>query len=353
MKQLNVYSNLTDRLDLMAYRMAAELNGNSSTNSARMTSADLEAVQEAAKMLRSQSAELAYPVNLLHAIGIPCTSSDVDDEMRKHLEEVLNDLPDDETKALLLRFKEKKTLQEAGDAMDLSRERVRQLIKKAVRRLSLPEQKKAIVCGRTFLSELDKEKKAASEALASYVKAKTDYEKKTAWIREKTRRLDSAIEALSSDDDAYYESILDTKIVDLGLSVRATNCLVRSDIPTLRELVKKSDADLLRVRNLGRHSYEEITAKLEELGLRTKEPEAPAEKPGTVLDMPVRELGLSMRTTNSLLRADVNTLRDVTSLTEADLAKVRNLGRYGVNEVKAKLAEYHFALKGEPYEDTF
>ena len=287
MKQLNVYSNLTDRLDLMAHRMKAELNGTRSTNSARITTADLETVQEAAKMLRSQSAELSYPVNLLHAIGIPCEDAE---GLRERLEEALNALPDDEAMALLLRFKEKKTLQEAGDDMGLSRERVRQLVKEAVRSLSRPEQKKAIVCGRTFLSELDREKKAASEALASYVKAKADYEKKTAWIREKTRRLDSAIEALSSDDDAYYESILDTKIVDLGLSVRATNCLVRSDIPTLRELVKKSDADLLRVRNLGRHSYEEITAKLEELGLRTKDPEAPAEKPSSVLDIPVREL---------------------------------------------------------------
>lgn len=352
MKQLNVYSNLTDRLDFMARRMEAELNGTRLTNSARITTDDLEAVQEAAKMLRSQSAELVYPVNLLHAAGIPCEDADVDDEMRKHLREVLNALPDDEAKVLLFRFKERKTLQEAGDDMGLSRERVRQLIKKAVRRLSRPEQRKAIVCGRTFLSELDREKKAASEALASYVKAKADYTRKIAWIREKTKQLDAAVEALSDGDDVY-ESILDTKIVDLGLSARATNCLTRSDIPTLRELVKKSDADLLRVRNLGRHSYEEITAKLEELGLRTKDPEAPAEKPGAVLDMPVRELGLSMRTTNSLLRADVNTLRDVTSLTEADLAKVRNLGRHGVNEVKAKLAEYHFALKGEPYEDTF
>lgn len=352
MKQLNVYSNLIDSLDLMARRMEAELNGTRFTNSARITTADLETVQEAAKMLCSQSAELTYPVNLLHAAGIPCEDADVDEEMRKHLREALNTLPDDEAKVLLFRFKEKKTLQEAGDDMGLSRERVRQLMKKAVRRLSRPEQRKAIVCGRTFLSELDREKKAASEALASYVKAKADYTRKTAWILEKTKQLDAAVEALSDGDDVY-ESILDTKIVDLGLSARATNCLTRSGIPTLRELVTKSDADLLRVRNLGRHSYEEIVAKLEELGLRIK-PERSAEPaPGTVLDTPVRELGLSMRSTNILLRADVNTLRDLTNMSEADVAAVRNIGRRGVNEVKAKLAEYNLSLKGDDHESAF
>ena len=55
---------------------------------------------------------------------------------------------------------------------------------------------------------------------------------------------------------------------NLDLSVRSYNCLKRAGINTVQELANKTEEDMMKVRNLGRKSLEEVKAKLEELGLR-------------------------------------------------------------------------------------
>jgi DNA-directed RNA polymerase subunit alpha len=64
--------------------------------------------------------------------------------------------------------------------------------------------------------------------------------------------------------------MLETTIEELDLSVRSYNCLKRAGINTLQELTNKSEAEMIKVRNLGRKSLEEVKAKLAdlELGLR-------------------------------------------------------------------------------------
>ena len=59
----------------------------------------------------------------------------------------------------------------------------------------------------------------------------------------------------------------DTMIEELELSVRSYNCLKRAGISTVKELTEKSEDDMMKVRNLGRKSLEEVIAKLHELGL--------------------------------------------------------------------------------------
>ena len=56
-------------------------------------------------------------------------------------------------------------------------------------------------------------------------------------------------------------------IEELDLSVRSYNCLKRAGINTLQELTDKSESDMMRVRNLGRKSLEEVKNKLADLGL--------------------------------------------------------------------------------------
>ncbi|MNF12705.1 DNA-directed RNA polymerase subunit alpha [compost metagenome] len=56
-------------------------------------------------------------------------------------------------------------------------------------------------------------------------------------------------------------------IEELDLSVRSYNCLKRAGINTVQELITKSEEDMMKVRNLGRKSLEEVQEKLEELGL--------------------------------------------------------------------------------------
>lgn len=56
-------------------------------------------------------------------------------------------------------------------------------------------------------------------------------------------------------------------IEELDLSVRSYNCLKRAGINTVQELANKSEEDMMKVRNLGRKSLEEVKHKLDELGL--------------------------------------------------------------------------------------
>jgi len=62
----------------------------------------------------------------------------------------------------------------------------------------------------------------------------------------------------------------DTPIEDLELSVRSYNCLKRAGINTIGELVQKSEEDMIKVRNLGKKSLEEVELKLRSLGMALK-----------------------------------------------------------------------------------
>jgi DNA-directed RNA polymerase subunit alpha len=66
------------------------------------------------------------------------------------------------------------------------------------------------------------------------------------------------------------EKVLEMTIEELDLSVRSYNCLKRAGINTVEELANKSEDDMMKVRNLGKKSLEEVIQKLEELGLRLK-----------------------------------------------------------------------------------
>jgi DNA-directed RNA polymerase subunit alpha len=67
--------------------------------------------------------------------------------------------------------------------------------------------------------------------------------------------------------DPDLQQKLDMTIQELDLSVRANNCLESAKIGTVRELVKKTDADLLKVRSFGKTSLREVKRKLADLGL--------------------------------------------------------------------------------------
>ena len=67
-------------------------------------------------------------------------------------------------------------------------------------------------------------------------------------------------------DDAK-EKVLEMNIDELELSVRSFNCLKRAGINTVEELTNRTSEDMMKVRNLGRKSLEEVLAKLDELGL--------------------------------------------------------------------------------------
>ena len=73
---------------------------------------------------------------------------------------------------------------------------------------------------------------------------------------------------LSEKEDNAKEKVLEMNIDELELSVRSYNCLKRAGINTVEELTNRTPEDMMKVRNLGRKSLEEVLAKLKELGLQ-------------------------------------------------------------------------------------
>ena len=73
-------------------------------------------------------------------------------------------------------------------------------------------------------------------------------------------------EIMVEKDDRGKEKALEMTIEELDLSVRSFNCLKRAGINTVEDLINKSEDDMMKVRNLGRKSLEEVLAKLDSLG---------------------------------------------------------------------------------------
>jgi DNA-directed RNA polymerase subunit alpha len=78
-------------------------------------------------------------------------------------------------------------------------------------------------------------------------------------------------EIMIEKEEDQKEKVLEMTIEELDLSVRSYNCLKRAGINSVHELAQKSEEDMMKVRNLGRKSLEEVREKLDELGLGLRE----------------------------------------------------------------------------------
>ncbi len=88
-----------------------------------------------------------------------------------------------------------------------------------------------------------------------------------------TEQADGAVELIDEQNDPDREKALEMTIEDLELSVRSFNCLKRAGINTVSELVQKTEDEMIKVRNLGKKSLEEVESKLTELNLSLKKKE--------------------------------------------------------------------------------
>ena len=80
-------------------------------------------------------------------------------------------------------------------------------------------------------------------------------------------------EVMVVKDDDGKEKILEMTIEELDLSVRSFNCLKRAGINTVEDLISKSEEDMMKVRNLGRKSLDEVVIKLSSLGFELRKEE--------------------------------------------------------------------------------
>jgi len=80
-------------------------------------------------------------------------------------------------------------------------------------------------------------------------------------------------EVLFEKEETKKEKVLEMTIEELDLSVRSFNCLKRAGINTVEDIIQRTEEDMMKVRNLGRKSLEEVIGKLESLGLSLKKDE--------------------------------------------------------------------------------
>lgn len=104
---------------------------------------------------------------------------------------------------------------------------------------------------------------APDEAVSLAAKVLSEHLNSFINLSEKAKTVEVLVEKESNDKS----KALEMSIEELELSVRSFNCLKRASINTVEELINKTPEDMMKVRNLGRKSLEEVLAKLKELGL--------------------------------------------------------------------------------------
>ena len=80
-------------------------------------------------------------------------------------------------------------------------------------------------------------------------------------------------EIMIESKETVKEKVLEMTIEELDMSVRSFNCLKRAGIDTVEDLINKTEEDMIKVRNLGKKSLEEVIQKLQSLGLSLKKSE--------------------------------------------------------------------------------
>jgi len=170
--------------------------------------------------------------------------------------ESLTELTDREQNVLKMRFMSGMTLEECAKAMNVGRERIRQVEAKALRKLRHPRHWKRW--------HLDTMEKAIEEG-----KERSRLELENEILRSKLKNFMPEKDFMNPPEEP--EPPKDLLIDDLELSVRSWNCLCRAGLRNVKDLSKISKAQLMKVRNLGRKSYEEVLEKLREVGIELAE----------------------------------------------------------------------------------
>ncbi len=239
------------------------------------------------KQYIGQTYEAPWPYNLLDAIVRPSWSPGrreddednywkdlVSEDQMRGLEAAMETLAPRETEALLLYFREGLNLEETGLRFGVTRERVRQIIARAIRRLRHPTCSRLITLGvqGAALQNENKNRRLQLEAEMCELDA---WERALCFLRE---GLFERAAALSRATGQYFdfkdkilsgpavgvdkENLMILPIDELELSVRSWNCCKRAGINTLGELVDRArlgeNGGLLRIRNLGRKSLQEL-----------------------------------------------------------------------------------------------
>ena len=166
------------------------------------------------------------------------------------IDSVGNEILGERERVILKRYLDGCVFESIGDDLGLTRERVRQIIEKSLRKLDSLEPYGDIV---SRCNELDAENRLMKATMKRQ-------ESELAELRYKMNHQtdeEKALGALSEQDRLVVEQ-LNMKLVDMNLTVRALNCLKSVDMETFGDLVKCDKTTLLRCRNFGKKSLGEL-----------------------------------------------------------------------------------------------
>lgn len=187
----------------------------------------------------------------------------------------MSNLTDREQRVVYARIYEGRDYESIGKDFGVTRERIRQVEHRAYRKMMRPNVQKLMRNG--VLAYFRQEVEKAAEEIAARHKAALDREFENR-VEEWNRMQEDERAKMASDVTGAEEErlrILAMPIEELDLSVRSYNCLKRACLNRVEDIVKRSQPEMMNVRNLGRKSLEEVESKLAGLGLKLADTSSP------------------------------------------------------------------------------
>lgn len=234
--------------------------------------------KQSMKEFNKNNDHLEYPETLLVQLDITPESygnyyNEIIPNFETNLEKAIenSNLTDREVYCLKAYYKEVRNLESVSKSLNITRERVNQIIRKAIMKLK-HSSKELLIQGKDKFELISLNEK---EEIIKEFKEKISYDLIIEWIsnHEITEELLDICHSIINTYHNRPKEQEEITIEDLDLSVRSYNCLKRWNIHTLKDLTSRTRDDMMKVRNLGRKSLKEVESKLKEIGLSFKENE--------------------------------------------------------------------------------
>lgn len=185
-------------------------------------------------------------------------------DVHRSLKKVLREhFTERERKVLISRGIRKMSVEQIGKELNVTRERIRQIEAKALRKFRKRNLRNQVFLGIDYYKRFEEAKnegrKIASQEMTDMLE---DF--KTLYYKEKKQEL------IQSEKSRIYQQVMETSIEDMGLSTRSKNCLRRKKLFTIGDIIHLKKSDLMEIRCLGKRSYDEIIRALRERGVELK-----------------------------------------------------------------------------------
>ena len=235
--------------------------------------------KQSMKEFNKNNNHLEYPETLLVQLNITPEAfgnyyNEIVPNFNENIKRILDKemFSDRERYCLMAYYKDVRDLEDIGKSLDVTRERIRQIIGKAIRKLKHPTNRDMLLQGKDKFELISINEK---EEIIKEFKEKISYDLIVEWIgnHEITEELLNVCHSVINTYNNGPKGQGEATIEDLDLSVRSYNCLKRWGIHTLKDLTSMTRDDMMKVRNLGKRSLKEIESKLKEIGLTFKENE--------------------------------------------------------------------------------